>query len=128
MAFNKRIGYRFHIHQMILPLEAPAGGKLRVQATIDNKGVAPIDRDHRFALRFTQGKRHHVVTLKEDIRKWLPDLTHFKETVALRPTLRPGPAAVACGIVDAADRPAVKLAVKAVDPEGWHPLTHLDVT
>ena len=127
MAFNKRIGYRFHLQEMILPLEARRGGRVRMEAIIDNKGIAPIYRDYRFALRFTQRGRHHVVRLAESIRKWLPDFSYFKETFALPKSLKPGPAAVACGIVDDSDRPVVRLAIKDIDKAGWHPLTHMDI-
>jgi hypothetical protein len=39
----------------------------------------------------------------------------------------PGAALVSCGIVDDANKPVVRLAVKDVDSEGWHPLTYIDV-
>jgi hypothetical protein len=127
MAFNKRLGYRFCLHQMILPLEARPAQQIVVPVTIDNKGVAPIYRAYRFALRFSQGGRHHVVRFKQDIRKWLPDFTAFRERIVFPPGLRPGVAKVACSIVNDAGRPVVRLAIKAIDADGWHPLTHIDV-
>jgi len=126
-AFDGRIGYRFHLMQMLLPLEARPGQAVQVEATIDNRGAAPIYRPYRFALRFSQGRSRHVVKLNEDIRRWLPDLTFFRESFTFPPALERGEAKVACGIVDDAGRPAVKLAVKAVDESGWHPLTSMDV-
>ena len=127
MAFNKRMGYRFRLQQMLLPLEARPRRRVRVEATIDNCGVAPIYRPYRFALRFSQGRRHHVVALRQDIRRWMPDLTFFSDRFTFPRQLRRGPAAVSCAIVDDDDRPVVRLAVKARDADGWHPLTHMDV-
>ncbi|MFB3893699.1 MAG: DUF4832 domain-containing protein [Phycisphaerae bacterium] len=127
MAFSQRLGYWLHLHQMIIPLEAKAGRKFEVSAVIDNKGVAPIYRPYRFALRFSQGKTHRVVRLKEDIRSWMPDLTSFAESFTFPAGLTRGEAKVSCGIVNAKDQPVVRLAIKATDADGWHPLTSVDV-
>ena len=126
MEFNKRLGYRFHLLQMLLPLEAKPGQRIEIQTTIDNRGVAPIYRPYSFALRFTQGRKHHIVRLKENIRTWLPDLTWFKERV-LFPGLKKGVVKISCSIVDHEDRPVARLAIKDIDSHGWHPLTSMDV-
>ena len=127
MALNKRMGYRFGLHQMILPLDATPGQRVGLEATIDNQGAAPIYRPYRLALRFTQGRRRHVVRLRQDIRKWMPDLTHFRERFCVPKALKRGAAEVSCAIVDDRDKPVVRLAVKRRDGDGWHPLTHMDV-
>jgi hypothetical protein len=126
-AFNNRIGYRFHLMQMVLPLEARPGQPVEVQAVMDNRGVAPIYRPYRFALRFSQGERHCVAALAEDIRRWMPDLTYFREKFVFPPALVRGEAKVSCAIIGGDRRPAVRLAIKAVSPDGWHPLTSMDV-
>ncbi len=127
MEFNKRLGYRFFIQQMSLPLEARAGQEIQVFATIDNKGVAPIYRPYHFALRFSQGGRHYIVKLKQDIRTWMPDLTFFREKFIFPKELKLGEVKVACSIVNDRDEPVVKLAIKPLDEDGWHPLTSMDV-
>ena len=126
-AWNNRIGYWFFIHQMILPLEAKAGEKRRCKFVIDNKGVAPIYRPYHFALRFSQGGRHYIVKLKQDIRTWMPDLTFFREKFIFPKELKLGEVKVACSIVNDRDEPVVKLAIKPLDEDGWHPLTSMDV-
>ena len=105
----------------------PSVWPARVEVTIDNKGVAPIYRNYRLALRFTQGRAHRIVRLKQDVRRWMPDLTYFSEAFTFPRGLKRGAAAVSCAIVDNANRPAVKLAVKPIGADGWHPLTHVDV-
>ena len=125
--FNRRMGYRFVLRQMILPLKVTRGSRIRVRVWIDNVGVAPIYRPYRFAYRFRQGGRVHVVHSRQDIRKWLPDHTWFAEPVAL-PDLAPGPAKLDVGIVDPATaQPRVRLAVEPVRRDGWHPMAILDV-
>jgi hypothetical protein len=125
-AFAKKLGYRFYLHQMILPLEAKPGQRIKAIATIDNKGVAPIYRPYQFALRFSQGTNHQIVPLKQDIRAWLPDYSSFEESFAFPRQLKRGEVKVSCGIIHDG-KPVVRLAIKAVDKDGWHPLTSMDV-
>ena len=125
-AFVRKLGSRFVLHQMTLPLEAKPGQKITTTVTIDNKGVAPIYRPYKFALRFSQGKRHAIVPFQQDIRTWMPDYTSFRETFSLPKTLQRGEARVSCAIVEQ-DRPRVRLAIRDVTPDGWHPLTSIDV-
>ncbi len=127
MAFSQRLGYWYHLHQMVLPLEAKPGSKVQVAAAIDNRGVAPIYRPYHFALRFSQGHTHRVVKLTQDIRKWMPDLSYFSESFMFPAGLQRGEARISCAIVNASDQPVVRLAIKAIDHEGWHPLTSIDV-
>ena len=75
VAFNKRVGCRFHLMQMVLPVQARPGQPIEAQPVIDNKGVGPICRRYRFALRFSQGQSRRIVRLNQDIRRWLPALT-----------------------------------------------------
>ncbi len=127
MAFNKRLGYRFHVHNMILPLEASPGQRLRFTTTIDNRGIAPLYRRYRFAVRFTQGKTRCVVPFKQDIRKWLPDFTTFTEYIRMPEGLQTGEVTLHCAIIDERDQPVVRFATDAVDKDGWHPMTGMDV-
>ncbi len=129
MEFNKRMGYRFFIHQMNLPLEARPGQLIETFVTMDNKGCAPIYRPYHFAFRFTQGEKSYVVKLKQDIRTWLPDLTFFREKFIYPPQLEIGKEVkVACAIVNDQDQPVVKLAIKPLAVDGWHALTSMDVS
>ncbi|MHC4714644.1 MAG: DUF4832 domain-containing protein [Planctomycetota bacterium] len=125
--FDKRIGYRFVLRQMLLPLEAKPGGEITIDVFMDNVGVAPIYRPYKFAWRFRQGKKEKIVRSKQDIRKWLPDHNFFRETVKFPKGFKPGTVAVDCGIIDpATKKPVVKLAVEPVGDDGWHPLTYMD--
>jgi hypothetical protein len=127
LEFNKRMGYRFHLMQLMLPLEARPGQTIETRLTIDNKGVAPIYQPYKFALRFTQGQTHHVVKLDYDIRRWLPDLTYFAERITFPQGLEKGEATLSCAIVNAAGEPVVKLAIEPQAIDGWHYLGHVDV-
>lgn len=126
--FNRRMGYRFVLRQMLLPLEVTPRQRFKVEVLIDNVGVAPIYRPYRFAYRFRQNGREEVVESKKDIRKWMPDHTWFSERIAAPEWLRPGSAKLDVGIVDSdTDEPRVKLAVEQIRDDGWHPMALVDV-
>jgi hypothetical protein len=113
---------------MIWPLEAKAGADIPAEVWIDNMGVAPIYRPYVFAYRFRQGKAEHVVHSAQDIRKWMPDHTWFSENVRMPQELERGEAKIDVAIVDGAtDKPRVKLAVKEIMDDGWHPMTSIDI-
>jgi len=127
--FDRRIGYRFVPRHFDMPLEARGGEKIRMQVWIDNVGIAPIYRPYRLAFRFRQGKRSKVMLAKTDIRKWMPGHTWVRERIEFPRGLKKGEAKVDVGIVDERRKAeqSVKFAVKERLPDGWHPLTSMDV-
>jgi len=126
--FNKRMGYRFVLRQLMLPLDAKPGQRIEYTLFIDNMGVAPIYRPYQLALRFRQEKHEAVVVSKQDIRTWLPDHTWFAEKITFPRTLGRGVVHVDIGIVDpATGKPRVRFAIQNVLADGWHPMTCMDV-
>jgi hypothetical protein len=68
-------------------------------------------------------KRTEVFVTDADIRKWLPGDSLYDGAIALPADLPSGDYEVSIGIVDGRTRtPRVKLAIKGIDGEGWHPL------
>ena len=128
-AFDRRLGYRFVLRQMRLPMEALPGQAFDVAMFINNIGVAPIYRPYRLAYRFAQEGVERIVESAQDIRTWMPDdQTWFHETIALPPDLRLGEVAVSIGIIDPVTRrPVVRFAIDETDADGWHPMTHMHV-
>jgi len=92
-----------------------------------------------------------VIHSKQDIRKWMPGHSWFKERVAAPGWLKPGSAKVDVGIVEGKFREQdsrntgkqfreqdsrntgdtkaarVKLAIEPVREDGWHPMGLVDV-
>jgi len=126
-AFDRTLGYRFALRQVLLPLEGTRGGKFAVQCFVDNVGCAPIYRPYRLALRFRQRGRSVVVPLKQDIRHWMPGHTWFEEKIVLPRRLQRGEAKVDLAIVGDKDQPRVWFAIDEKTDDGWHPLTSVDV-
>ena len=125
--FDKKIGYRFALRHMLLPINAEPGKQISVDVFADNVGCAPIYRPYKLALRFKQGSKSYVVRFNEDIRKWLPGHVFFRETLGVPQELQGGEVKVALGIVDDTDTPRVWFAIDGKTEDGWHPLTSMDV-
>jgi len=127
-AFNKHLGYRFVLRQVTMPLEAKPGDKVQFDVYLDNVGVAPIYRDYKLAIRFTQREVVEIVRFENDIRQWLPGAKWFSEKLTYPKTLRPGVVKVDMAVVDpATDEPVVRFAVKETGEDGWLPLRYMDV-
>jgi len=127
-AFNRKLGYRFVLRQVRLPMEGRPGRRRAVTVYLDNVGVAPIYRPYRLALRFKQKDVVVVVPFEQDIRTWLPGLVWFRERLRIPAALRPGVAKVDMAIVDPKTHtPVVRFAVTEALPDGWVPLRYLDI-
>ncbi|MFC1451728.1 DUF4832 domain-containing protein [Verrucomicrobiota bacterium] len=127
-AFDRRLGYRFVLRQMWIPLAARPGESFEARIWIDNVGVAPIYRPYTFAYRFRQGDTEEIVESSADVRAWMPDNNWFKEQIALPPTLQPGEVDIDIGIVDPdTHEPKVRFAVDVPCVEGWHLMAKMDV-
>ena len=125
--FNKKLGYRFVLRQLTLPLAAKRGKTFKLDVSLENNGVAPITRPYKLAVRFRQGKREEIVTMKADVRKWLPGTIWFSERVKLPASLRHGEVKLDVGIVQPKTKqPVVRFAAKELLKDGWHPMTSLD--
>ncbi len=127
MEFNKKIGYRFAVHNMLVPLRSKKDQRIPFHITIDNKGIAPIYRNYTFALRIRQGKKHWIVPFKNDIRSWMPDYTAFKESITLPKQVARGTIELDCAIINDQNQPVVKLAHKERLKDGWHPISFMDI-
>jgi len=127
--FNNRMGYRFVLRQLLLPLEVKPGERFKIQVSIDNMGVAPIYRPYRFAYRFRGSGQEAVITSKQDARAWMPGQVWFEEALTAPAFLKPGTSAkLDVGLADPETKqPKVKFAIEDVRSDNWHPMTMVDV-
>ncbi|MCW8131595.1 MAG: DUF4832 domain-containing protein [Planctomycetota bacterium] len=127
-AWDRRLGYRFALRQMILPLEAKPGTRAKYTLFVENLGCAPIYRDYPLALRFTQGTSSEIVKLPTAPRSWMPENNYATGSFAIPKKLKRGTAAVSIGIVDGKTlAPRVLFANEGYKGDGWLPLTFMDV-
>jgi len=125
--FDKRIGYRYALRQLLMPLEVSPGADVDLEFFVDNVGCAPIYRPYRLAVRFRQGDAASVVMLAQDIREWMPGHTWFAEKITVPAGLEKGEAAFDLAIVDDVGAPKVWFAIDDRTDDGWHSLTSVDV-
>jgi len=126
--FDKMIGYRFALRQMLLPLAFKAGLKVDVEFFIDNVGCAPIYRPYTLALRFRQSPVFRIVRFQEDIRRWRPGYSWFREKILLPRGFGKGQIKVDLGIINDQDVPKVFFAIKDERLDGWHPVANMEGT
>lgn len=120
--FNKKLGYNFFIHNMVVPRKTSRGALMRIRTTIDNEGVAPIYKKYIFAIKLAQGNNEYIYHSDQDIRTWMPFYTNFENVITVPDNFKNGVASISCAIVDNYDKPIVRLAIKDIDEKGWHPL------
>ncbi|MBA2479798.1 MAG: DUF4832 domain-containing protein [Planctomycetes bacterium] len=127
-AFDRKLGYRFVVRQVRLPLEASPGKPIGVDAWIENVGVAPLYHDYGVALRFKQGRNVTVVPLAADPRTWLPGDGIIDERIVFPKSLRRGEVEIEIGIIDRESQvPRVSFANRGRNEDRWQPLTKMDV-
>jgi hypothetical protein len=127
LAFDRKIGYRFVLRQVLMPLKVRRGGKFSLNVFAVNVGCAPIYRPYKLALRFKQGKTAAVVRFQEDIRRWLPGHNYFREELQAPPEIEKGDVEIALGVVDESNTPRVWFAIDGKTDQGWHPLTNMEI-
>ena len=126
-AFDRRLGYRFVLREVDLPLEAKPGDRIPTYIWIENVGVAPIYRDYRLVFRFRQGKDEHLVPVESDVRQWMPGNTVIVDNVVFPEKLQRGEVAVDLGVMDQKlQEPKVLFAVNSRSSDKWHPLSLMD--
>lgn len=122
--FLKRCGYRFRLCRAVMPKSLYADKRhFSLDMEIDNTGVAPVYKDFVPAIKLT-GDRASVI-LKSTAKpcQWLPGKHRVTEKLLLPDSFGAGNYAVSFGILNPANHsPAIKLANKGMDPEGWYPL------
>ncbi|GMV82255.1 MAG: hypothetical protein AMXMBFR7_34390 [Planctomycetota bacterium] len=127
-AWDRRLGYRFELKQAILPLEAKPGARAGFSLFVDNVGVAPLYRDYPLVLRFTQGRVSEFAQLDAPPRGWMPEINYAAGKFGVPKKLQRGTADVSIGILDEkAKTPRVLFANAGLSPEGWLPLTKMDI-
>jgi len=122
--FLKRCGYRFTLRRVVLPkILSPEKSYLPVDMEIENTGVAPVYKNYIPAIKLTGATVSVIMSLEASPRQWLPGIYKVQEDLLLPDYLRAGSYAVSFGILEPDDySPAIRLANKGTDPEGWYPL------
>jgi hypothetical protein len=93
-----------------------------------NAGVAPVYREYTLALQFQSQGATEVVQVPVDVRKWLPGDAVFDGTLYAPRSLKPGSYRLRLALLDPrSGKPAVNLAIKGREPDGWYSMGEITV-
>jgi hypothetical protein len=124
----KRMGYRFVLRKFTYPSIIAPHGQIAITTWWENKGVAPVYRDYRFAIRIRNKQREKILLTDADLKQWLPGDIIYEEKVYLPYDFPEGTYDVEVGIVSPETlQPCIKLAISGVDENGWYPMGKMDV-
>ena len=126
--FQKKIGYRFILRKLTYPTAVERGQMAPVSMWWYNAGVSPVYYDYVLALRLKGGSDETVIDLPSDVKTWLPGDAVFESTVFVPYSLKPGSYRLTAALLDPRTRkPAIKLAIEGLQPDGWYDLGEIQV-
>ena len=126
--FQKKMGYRFILRRLEYPKVVLAGTMQPLHMWWLNAGVAPVYRPYELALSLRSDNDSTEIKLPVDVRKWLPGDAVFDGTIHIPESLKPGSYRLRVALLDLrTGRPAIKLAVEGLQPDGWYDLALIEV-
>ena len=127
--FADKMGYKFVLRQVIVPVKVNSGRKLRFSAWLENIGVAPMYYPYRFALLLRQGRKTHIYETKLDLRKGFPGDHWLEETIPVPKSFKSGNIEVYAGIIRKGEKiPSVTLAIKPKTEKNWYYLDKVELS
>jgi hypothetical protein len=134
--FLKRIGYRFVVRYLTLPLSIKQGEVLRIESEWENIGVAPPYRGYNVAFELRPMARRMMnpddfvrFTSDVDLRKWLPGKHELTIDHKLPPEVKPGRYQLCLALLDPyTNEPSVRLAIEGIDSNLWYSLSEIEIT
>jgi hypothetical protein len=148
--FLQRLGYRLVLKQLQHPKSVRPGGRLELHMTWQNVGSAPCYRPYKLAYRLSNSVGvSHVVVSDITVSRWLPgsielftkeffrevadlppgDAAHVADSLLVPQELPSGDYKLSLAVVaDAAAKPVVQLGISGREPDGWYPLSTVEVT
>jgi len=121
--FEKKIGYRLILRRLQYPQSVRPGEMMPVHMWFLNAGVAPVYRDYVLAVQLDSPEGNAMIQTPADIRKWLPGDSVFDGTLYVPTNLKAGQYQFRIALLDPrTSRPAIKLAIEGLQPDGWYDL------
>jgi hypothetical protein len=117
------MGYRFVLRRFTYPSIVKLQAQLTITSWWENKGVAPIYKDYKFAVRLKNAERTEILSTCAYLPDWLPgDIVH-DEILYLPHDMPTGTYQLEIAIVSPVSyEPRVKLAITRVNEDGWYPM------
>ncbi|BBE20203.1 hypothetical protein AQPE_4394 [Aquipluma nitroreducens] len=123
-----KMGYRFVLRRFTYPSVVTVQGQLRITSWWENKGVAPIYKDYKFALRIKNTEKTVILSTSANILNWFPgDIVH-DENLYIPHDMPVGTYELEIAIVSPVSyEPKVKLAIDGVNEDGWYPMGKIEI-
>jgi len=126
--FQKKMGYRFILRRLELPEKLTAGRMMPVSMWWLNKGVAPVYEDYQLVMELRSSSGSAIIRIPADVKTWLPGDALYEGTFYVPETLKPGDYKVRVALLDPrTGKPAIKLAIKGLQPDGWYEVGEIPV-
>ena len=94
-----------------------------------NVGVAPTYRQYKLTMQFQAGTESRNLPLEVDVTKWMPGDAVVDQLVYVPDSLAPGTYRTRVALLDPrTNQPAVRLAIRGREPDGWYGLGTIAVT
>jgi Domain of unknown function (DUF4832) len=126
--FEKKMGYRLILRRLQYPRRVRRGEMMPVHMWFLNAGVAPVYRKYILAVELRSADGEAVIKTPADVRTWLPGDAVFDGPLYVPERLMPGEYQFRLGLLDPrSGRPAIKLAIKGRQPDGWYDLGKIQI-
>jgi hypothetical protein len=123
-----KMGYRFVLRRFTYPSSVNLLGQLPITTWWENKGVAPIYKEYKFAIRLKNAGKEVIFSSCACLKEWLPgDIVH-DEIFYIPHDMPAGTYQIEIAIVSPVTyEPRVKLAIKSINEDGWYPMGEISV-
>jgi hypothetical protein len=126
--FERHMGYRFILRRLEYPVTTKRGTSMPISMWWLNAGVAPIYKEYWLAAELRSGEKATVLRLPADLTKWLPGDAVVDQSLFIPADLAPGTYRFRVALLDpVTSQPAVLLAIKGRQPDGWYDLGSVEV-
>jgi len=124
----KKMGYRYVLRKFTYPESVQPHGSIAFTTWWENKGVAPVYKNYRFALRLKNQEKAQVLVTDANLLTWLPGDIVYDGKVFLPHDFPEGTYELELAIIaPATHEPKVKLAISEMNEEGWYPMGKIQV-
>ena len=119
----KKMGYRYVLRKLTFPDRVKPHGRIAFTTWWENKGVAPIYKDYKFAIRLRNSDVTQVLVTDANLLTWMPGDIIYDDQVFLPHDIPEGNYELEIAIVSPHTfQPAVKLAISGINEQGWYPM------
>jgi len=126
--FQKKLGYRFILRRLEYSPAVRPDQMMPIHMWWFNAGVAPVYSENWLAIQFHSENNSAVVRLPVDVRTWLPGDAVYDGTVHIPENLKPQTYRLRVGLLDPlSGQPAIRLAIKGRQPDGWYDLGAIEI-